>query len=404
MDLSGYENGPPLLAPSSVASCADAALQTFAIVSDSPQFDALSGAALLGERAAIAGHRRRGSTSAGGSCRLLAAGRSWIAVNLPRADDVALVAAWLETDVGKNPWRTIETELAQRDADTVVARGRELGLPLARLGEIDSGSHWTRIAQRGPDCEPQPDVAPLVIDLSSLWAGPLAGHLLERSGARVIKVESRSRPDGARQGPARFYDLLNAGKQSIALDFSSREDLALLERLLRRADIVIEASRPRALRQLGIDAEQLLRTTPGLTWLSITGHGREEPHSERVAFGDDAAVAGGLVATDSRDGGPVFCGDAIADPLTGLHAALAAYGSWRIGGGRLLDIAMSRVAAHVRGFAAMPDDCSTNETSDGFEVATERTRQAVARPQARTSDRKAARLGEHTKAVVAELC
>ena len=85
---------------------------------------------------------------------------------------------------------------------------------------------------------------------------------------------------------------------------------------------MIESSRPRALRRLGLHADEWLAAGPGRIWLSITGYGREDPR-QRVAFGDDAAVAGGLVATGT-DGSPAFCADAIADPLTGMLAAAAA--------------------------------------------------------------------------------
>ena len=74
------------------------------------------------------------------------------------------------------------------------------------------------------------------------------------------------------------------------------------------------------------------------------------PERERVAFGDDAAAAGGLVAHD--DEGPCFVADAVADPLTGVAAAAAAVAALEVGGGWLLDVAMSRVAAHVAAGAA----------------------------------------------------
>jgi crotonobetainyl-CoA:carnitine CoA-transferase CaiB-like acyl-CoA transferase len=112
---------------------------------------------------------------------------------------------------------------------------------------------------------------------------------------------------------------------------------------VRRADVVVEASRARALRQLGLDALALLRDGPRL-WVSITGYGRE---SNRVAFGDDAAAAGGLVAYDER--GPVFVADAIADPCTGIAAAAATMACLQDGGRWLLDAAMAGVAAHVAG-------------------------------------------------------
>ena len=84
--------------------------------------------------------------------------------------------------------------------------------------------------------------------------------------------------------------------------------------------MVIEGSRPRALEQLGIDARSIVRHGPQV-WVSITGHGRDGANTMRVGFGDDAAAAGGLV--DWVDGTPHFVGDAVADPLAGLTAAMA---------------------------------------------------------------------------------
>ena len=72
-----------------------------------------------------------------------------------------------------------------------------------------------------------------------------------------------------------------------------------------------------------------------------------------MAFGDDAAVAGGLICR-LPDGTPVFCGDAIADPLTGLHAGLAALAADTAGGGVLIDVAMASVCANLSMPAADP--------------------------------------------------
>src|SRR5207302_84064 len=83
-----------------------------------------------------------------------------------------------------------------------------------------------------------------------------ATRLLRDAGARVVKVESVNRPDGARAGPSEFFDLLNAGKEGVALDFE-REPRHLHD-LLSRADVVVEASRPRALAQFDIAAERFL--------------------------------------------------------------------------------------------------------------------------------------------------
>ena len=81
----------------------------------------------------------------------------------------------------------------------------------------------------------------------------------------------------------------------------------------------------------------------GRVWLRITGHGTRGERADWVAFGDDAAVSGGLVRGAPAD--PEFCGDAIADPLTGLHAALAVAQSLHCGGGELIEVSMAAVAA-----------------------------------------------------------
>ena len=115
-----------------------------------------------------------------------------------------------------------------------------------------------------------------------------------------------------------------------------------MRRLLAAADVVIESSRPAALTHRGLGPTTVARRD-GRVWLRITGHGADGERANWVAFGDDAAVSGGLVG--GTDGDPVFCGDAIADPLTGLHAALAVAESLSRGGGELIELSMAAVAA-----------------------------------------------------------
>ncbi|WP_433526090.1 CoA transferase [Nocardia pseudovaccinii] len=220
-----------------------------------------------------------------------------------------------------------------------------------------AGSSAAPSATPGPQCPwqtsriAQPVVGArldglVVVDLSSMWAGPLCAHLLGRAGARVIKVESTRRPDGARRGDPRFFDWLHRGHEQIAVDFHTGAGQETLRELVSTADVVIEASRPRALAQLGLAPGERVHRD-GQVWLSLTGYGRAEPM--RVAFGDDAAVAGGLVGWDG--GEPVFCGDAIADPLTGICAALAVCCAVLGGGGQLIDLSMRATAA---AFASAP--------------------------------------------------
>lgn len=343
---------------------------------------------LLVDRAAITGYSRGGDVSCGGQTRLLRCGDGWIAVSLARDDDRDAVPAWLELGSRpSDPWAVVSSEVRSRATAELVARARLLGLPVAALPDprqSGGGGHplvTTSTIQRR--ARRPADGALRVVDLSSLWAGPLCSKLLQQLGARVIKVEAARRPDGTRRGPRAFFDLLNGGKESVVLDFRSPHDVEVLRQLLATADVVIEASRPRALEQLGIVAADLLASGTAV-WASITGYGRAAPGRDWVAFGDDAAVAGGLVVFD-RDG-PCFCADAVADPLTGLVAASAVLGALEGDDTVLLDVAMARVAAHFAG--------PTLPAPEALE------------PRAPTPRRAADRgpeLGEHNDAVLAEL-
>ncbi|MDF1602252.1 CoA transferase [Nocardioides sp. YIM 152315] len=178
---------------------------------------------------------------------------------------------------------------------------------------------------------------PLVVDFTSLWAGPLCAHLLGRCDVDVVKVESRFRPDGARQGSAAFYDLLHAGHSAVAVSPDDERDRERLRALVERADLVLEASRPRALERWGLSASEVVDA--GTTWLSITARGR---CSDTVGFGDDVAADAGLLAWES--GEPRLCGDAIADPLTGAVAAATAGALLADDRAKLVEVSMLDVA------------------------------------------------------------
>jgi crotonobetainyl-CoA:carnitine CoA-transferase CaiB-like acyl-CoA transferase len=249
------------------------------------------------------------------------------------------VPAILARPLDRGPWEELAADAAVRPAADLAASAQTLGVPAAALASAPPvPAVLTRIGAAG--------TAPrLVLDLSAMWAGPLCARILGQAGWRVLKVEDARRPDGARSGPAAFYADLHAGSPAVRLDFGSAAGRAELARLAAQAGVVLESSRPRALRRLGLVAEDWLAAAPGRVWVGLTGYGRADPQ-QRVAFGDDAAVAGGLVAR-TADGTPVFCGDAIADPLSGLFAALAALAALADGGGWLADVAMAGVCADL---------------------------------------------------------
>ena len=268
-----------------------------------------------------------------------AAADGWCAVALPRADDVAALPALMELDeVTGDHWIALTRWAATCPTDHVVSRAQLLDIAVAALGEASAGMPIVRSCGGSVGLRRVDGL--LVVDLSSLWAGPLCGQLLARAGATVVKVESPRRPDGTRSGAPAFFDWMNVGKLSYAVDFDSDGDA--LRRLLAAADIVIEGSRPAALRRRKLSADDM-PARPGRIWLRINGY-RDQP--DRPAFGDDAAIAGGLVGD-----GPVFLGDAIADPLSGLEATRAVGESLTRGGGEVIEVSMAQVAAR---YAALP--------------------------------------------------
>ncbi|WP_293004048.1 CoA transferase [Mycobacterium sp.] len=295
--------------------------------------------------------------SAGGATRLVRSADGWCAVALPRDDDIAALPALIEVDGVVDPWAELTSWAAQRSSQDVTARTRLLDIAASELGEASPAPPTVR--KCGAEVGPRRAEGLLVVDLSSLWAGPLCGQLLARAGAHVVKVESPRRPDGTRRGEPAFFDWMNAGKLSYAVDFDTDADA--LRRLLAVADIVIEGSRPAALRRRALSADDVV-ARPGRIWLRIYGY-RDQP--DRPAFGDDAAVAGGLVGSSLQ--GPAFFGDAIADPLSGLEAARAVGESLRRGGGEVIDVAMAQVAARYatvpRGAAPTADRPETSPAS-----------------------------------------
>lgn len=341
-----------------LARWADAQLEAMAVLTKSDAIAALRGGTLLGERAVANGFAIPGRHSAGGGCHLYDTLNMPVALTLSRADDYSLLAALFgDASVDGSDDAAIADRMARTDASDIVARGRMLGLAIAALDEAP-GNPAISVTTKG-HAAPLRERAPLVIDLTALWAGPLAGHLLSLTGAQVVKVESRNRPDRMREGDPALFARLNQGKANIALDLRVSTDRDALISLIRRADIVLEAARPRALQQLGIDADQLVHEIAGLVWVTITGHGIAGDAAEWIGFGDDCSVAGGLSAALRDATGTIgFGGDACADPLTGIVAARTALEHHARGIGARLILSMSGVVAQ-----ALAEEGAQDETA-----------------------------------------
>jgi len=355
-ELTGPADGEPIAPARDYASRLDALVRT------TQAFAAVLGAAppslrldLYTERAADLGLRRGGYVSAGGAARMLRCADDWAVVNLARPEDLDVFEAWIGEPRGDAHWTTLSRGAGRLDVETFVSNGRLLGLPLARVAaptdeqlaarpeQAEGAPGIHRWAPAGPPRDPAKLV---VVDLSGLWAGPLCGRLFAELGAKVIKVESMTRPDGAREGSPAFFARMNGGKQCVTFDFRAESGRLALRTLIERADVVIEAARPRAMAQLGIDPVAITRSRPHTVWISLTAYGRTGPWSNAVGFGDDCAVAAGVVVRDAA-GAPMFVGDALADPIAGLMATAAGFAVLAAGGGALVDVSLREAALFV---------------------------------------------------------
>ncbi len=344
IDLPDAEHGPPI----PLWRWADRQLRDLATVTGSERIAALDGLTVVGERGSARDFEIRGRRSAGvgGSHLNPTRDGSWFALTIMREED----RAYLPALFGKEGMEIateveIAAEIALHDSNDLLAKGRALGLPVACADEVPA-SPPVEVLARGTQRRRDPGHRPLVVDLSAIWAGPLCGHLLWLAGADVIKVENPKRPDMIRSSDPLTFEMVNQGKQSVAADLTDPATRDRLVALIRGADMVIEASRPRALRHLGIDADALVREVPGLVWLSITGHGATGDAANWVGVGNDCAVAGGLARALADATGEIgYVGDALADPLTGITAALEGWRAYANGEAVRIGFSMSAIAA-----------------------------------------------------------
>ncbi|MFI6483187.1 CaiB/BaiF CoA transferase family protein [Nonomuraea sp. NPDC050663] len=172
----------------------------------------------------------------------------------------------------------------------------------------------------------------VVLDLSRALAGPHAAQMLGDLGARVIKVEH---PDGGDEsrgwgppftGPSgdisTYFLAANRNKQSIAVDLKAPEGKDLIERLVRRSDVLIENFRTGVLDRLGFTVDRLHELNPRLVILSITGFGHDGPEGGRPGYDQIAQGEAGLMSlTGPGPGEPYRVGASIADLLAGIHGA-----------------------------------------------------------------------------------
>ncbi|MFJ2512298.1 CaiB/BaiF CoA transferase family protein [Streptomyces griseoviridis] len=206
-----------------------------------------------------------------------------------------------------------------------------------------------------PDPLPAPAAPPLtglrVLDLATLFAGPLAATLLGDFGADVVKVEHPARPDPARgHGPAKdgiglWWKLLGRNKHTITLDLSRPGGRDTLLRLVEDADVVVENFRPGTLEKWDLGWPELSAVNPRLVLARVTAFGQFGPSAHRPGFGTLAEAMSGFAAiTGEPDAPPTLPPFGLADSIAGIATAYAVLAALtareRTGRGQVVDMAI----------------------------------------------------------------
>ena len=169
-----------------------------------------------------------------------------------------------------------------------------------------------------------------IIDLSRILAGPYCTLLLAELGARVIKIEPPRQGDDARQygpfknGKSAYFVSVNRGKESIALDLKSPNGREIFERLLDKADALVENFRPGTMEKLGYGWDSLHQRYPRLVYAAASGFGHSGPYSHYPAYDMVVQGLGGIMSITGHPGMPLTrVGTSVGDLAGGLYTAVA---------------------------------------------------------------------------------
>ena len=191
----------------------------------------------------------------------------------------------------------------------------------------------------------------IVVDLTRVLAGPYCTMILSDLGARVIKVEAPENGDDSRKfGPfvrdySAYFMSLNRGKESIALNLKNEDDKKIFDKILSKADILVENFKPGTLKKWGYGWEEVNKKYPKLIYASASGFGQTGPLKELPAYDMVVQGMGGLMSvTGQPNSEPTRVGTSIGDITAGLFTAIginaALYDRQKTGKGMFIDVSM----------------------------------------------------------------
>jgi len=214
-----------------------------------------------------------------------------------------------------------------------------------------------------------PPAAPLaldgikVLDLSRVLAGPYCGALLGDLGADVVKVEDPAVGDESRtwpphkDGESAGYIVNNRNKRGISVNLKTPEGVAIIKRLARRADVLIENFRTGTMEEFGLGYDALAADNPRLVYCSVSAFGRTGPRAEGAGYEALMQAFSGIMSiTGEPDGAPVRCGVSFLDLTTGILCAFGIVNALRLrertGRGQRVDGSLLETALGLLNFQA----------------------------------------------------
>jgi len=197
-----------------------------------------------------------------------------------------------------------------------------------------------------------------ILDFTWVLAGPYATRILADFGAEVIKVQSKKTAGGVESNLTGYFSHWNRNKRSITLNMSTPETKEIVLRLARISDVVIENFSTRVMSNWGLDYERLKEVRPDIIMVSMSAMGQTGPWKDFVAFGPALQALSGLTyLTSFAQESPPGLGYAYADPVAGLHAALAILAALefrdRTGKGQSIDLSQYEAMCTLLGPALL---------------------------------------------------
>ena len=275
------------------------------------------------------------------------------------------------------PWaiRRPAPRLGEHNAEVLSHESNVQGPKPKALGAVSDGERGSVPSRTGPETlDPEPQTrGPLplegirVLDFTWVFAGPTCTMLLAASGAEVIKVETRKRPDSTRRQRAISptgkpepstgggFDGLNFSKRAITLNLAEPRAIDLVKRLVSVSDVLVQNYSYGVMERFGIGYDDLVKVRPDLVMLSMSLFGGDGPYRDYFGYGGPLPVFTGLASVTGYPGGlPQTVGASWPDPLNGVSATFAILAALhhrqRTGEGQHIDLSMAEGS-----IATLPD-------------------------------------------------